>query len=242
MADFNTHLGTASVVSMISATIFYGAKTIGPQEFVYFFCLGTFSGTLPDIDSDTSTALKNFFNFLGVMFAFLVLFLRIGKLSILEMLIIWAAVFSIIRYGIFQIFTWYTVHRGIFHSIPAALIFGLLVGIICDQFFHMSAMKSWISIFFVIVGYLSHLVLDEIYSIEFSSARIKWTFGSACKIVSMDNWHYYVYLYLIIAILFYFSPDPKPFVDQFSNGSFFAAMLNNLYPVNGWFSAFSLFQ
>ena len=241
MADFNTHLGTASVVSMISATVFYGAKTIGPQEFVYYFCLGTFSGTLPDIDSDTSTALRNFFNFLGVMLAFLVLFLRIGQLSILEMMIIWAAVFSIVRYGVFQIFTWYTVHRGLFHSIPAALAFGLVVGIICDQFFHMSPMKSWLSIFFVILGYLSHLVLDEIYSIEFSSARIKWTFGSACKLVSLDNWHYYVYLYLLIAILFYFVPDPKPFFYQFMNGTFLDAMFKNFYPVNGWFAAFSIF-
>jgi hypothetical protein len=241
MADFNTHLGTASVVSMITATIFYGAKTISPQEFVYYFCLGTFSGTLPDIDSDTSTALKNFFNFLGVMLAFLVLFLRIGKLSILEMMIIWATVFSIVRYGIIQIFTWYTVHRGIFHSIPAALATGLTVGIICDHFFHMSPMKSWLSIFFVTVGYLSHLILDEIYSIEFSSARIKWTFGSACKIVNLDNWHYYVYLYLLIAILFYFAPDSEQFIDQFRNGTFLDAMSKNVYPVNGWFSAFSIF-
>jgi membrane-bound metal-dependent hydrolase YbcI (DUF457 family) len=241
MADFNTHLGTASVVSMISTTVFYGAGTIGPQEFVYYFCLGTFSGTLPDIDSDTSTALKNFFNFLGVMLAFLVLFLRIGKLSILEMMFIWAAVFSIVRYGIFQIFTWYTVHRGLFHSIPSALAFGLIVGIICEQLFHLSPIKSWLGIFFVVVGYLSHLVLDEIYSIEFSSARIKWTFGSACKLISMDNWHFYVYLYSLIAILYYFAPDPKPFVDQFLDGTFMAAMSENFFPKNGWFSAFSIY-
>jgi len=241
MADFNTHLGTASVVSMISATVFYGAKTIGPEEFVFYFCLGTFSGTLPDIDSDTSTALKNFFNFLGVMLAFLVLFLRIGKLSILEMILIWAAVFSIVRYGIFQIFTWYTVHRGMFHSIPAAGASGLIVGIVCEHLFQMSPMKSWLSIFFVFVGYLSHLIIDEIYSIEFSSARIKWTFGSACKLFSMDNWYYYVYLYLLIVVLVYFAPNSKPFLDQFIDGTFFSEMSKNFFPSKGWFSAFAFF-
>jgi hypothetical protein len=241
MADFNTHLGTASVVSIVSATVFYGAGTIGPQAFVYFFCLGTFSGTLPDIDSDTSTALKNFFNFLGVMLAFLILFIRIGNLSILEMMLIWGAVFSIVRYGIFQIFTWYTVHRGLFHSIPAALASGLIAGIIGEQLFHLSPMNSWLSIFFVVEGYLSHLLLDEIYSIEFSSARIKWTFGSACKLISLDNWHYYVYLYVIIAILFYFAPAPDAFVSQFMDGTFMEAMSNNFYPKNGWFSAFLMY-
>ncbi|ETR70216.1 MAG: hypothetical protein OMM_03400 [Candidatus Magnetoglobus multicellularis str. Araruama] len=238
MADFNTHLGTASVVSMLSATILYGANTIAPHEVIFYFCLGTFSGTLPDIDSDTSTALKNFFNFLGVLMAFLVLFTRMGRLSILEMMIIWAAVFSIVRYGIFQVFTWYTIHRGLFHSIPAALAFGLTVGIICDQFFHMSPMKSWISSFFVFVGYLSHLILDEIYSIEFSSARIKWTFGSACKLLSIDSWHYYIYLYLLVGVLFYIAPDAGPFFKQFTDGTFMAAMLENFYPDNGWFQAF----
>ncbi|MBF0452689.1 MAG: metal-dependent hydrolase [Candidatus Magnetomorum sp.] len=238
MADFKTHLGTASVVSMLSATVFYGSGTIGPQEVVLYFCLGTFSGTLPDIDSDTSTALKNFFNFLAVFLSFLVLFVRIGRLSIVEMMIIWAAVFSIVRYGVFQIFTWYTVHRGLFHSIPAALTWGLLIIVIGDLFFNMPPIRAWMSGFFVCLGYISHLVLDEIYSIEFSSARIKWTFGSACKLFNLDNWHYYVYLYIVLGILFYLAPDSGPFFNQFTSGTFVKGMTQNLFPKHGWFSAF----
>jgi len=238
MADFKTHLGTASVVSMLSATVFYGSGTITPQQVILYFCLGTFSGTLPDIDSDTSTALKNFFNFLGVLLAFLVLFSRIGRLSIIEMMIIWAGIFSLIRYGIFKIFTRYTVHRGIFHSIPAGLATGLVVCVIGNQFFHMTPINSWMSGFFACLGYISHLVLDEIYSIELSSARIKWTFGSACKFFSLDNWHYYVYVYVVVSILFYLTPDSKPFFGQFTDGTFIQGLTDNFFPENGWFSAF----
>jgi len=238
MADFKTHLGTASVVSMISATVFYGSGTISPQEVVLYFCLGTFSGTLPDIDSDTSTALKNFFNFLAVFLSFLFLFARIGYLSIIEMMIIWAAIFSIVRYGLFQIFTWYTVHRGLFHSIPAAMASGLFVSVLCSYYFNMTPIRAWMCGFFVMIGYISHLVLDEVYSIELSSARIKWTFGSACKFFSLDNWHYYVYLYILVGILFYISPDSEPFFEQFTSGKFFQGMSQNLFPKNGWFSAF----
>jgi len=241
MAGFNTHLGVAATASMLSATVFYGARVIGPQEVIYYFFLGTFSGTLPDIDSDTSTALKNFFNFLGVMLAFLVLFIRMDYLSILEMMIIWTAIFSLVRYGIFQIFTWYTVHRGLFHSVPAAVASGLIVSILCDFFLNLSPIKSWMSAFFVILGYLSHLVLDEIYSIEFSTARIKWTFGSACKFISMDNWHYYVYLYLLVVVLFYFSPDPSKIINLFTDGTLMQSMWHNFYPKQGWFSAFYRF-
>jgi membrane-bound metal-dependent hydrolase YbcI (DUF457 family) len=238
MADFKTHLGTASVVSMFSATVFYGSGSIEPQEVILYFCLGTFSGTLPDIDSDTSTALTNFFNFLAVFLAFLVLFVQIGSLSIIEMMIVWAAVFSLVRYGIFQIFTWYTVHRGLFHSIPAALVAGLLICVICNFLFKMSPMNAWMSGFFVSLGYISHLVLDEIYSIELSSARIKWTFGSACKFFNLDNWHYYVYLYICLITLFYLAPDSGAFFKQFTSGDFINGLTENFFPKNGWFSAF----
>ncbi|KPA17534.1 membrane-bound metal-dependent hydrolase [Candidatus Magnetomorum sp. HK-1] len=238
MADFKTHLGTASVVSMISATVFYGSGTISPQEVVLCFCLGTFSGTLPDIDSDTSTALKNFFNFLAVFLAFLFLFARIGYLSIIEMMILWAAIFSLVRYGLFKIFTWYTVHRGLFHSIPAAMASGLFVSLVCNFYFQMTPMRAWMCGFFVMLGYISHLVLDEIYSIELSSARIKWTFGSACKLFSLDNWHYYVYLYILVGVLFYLAPDSGPFFDQFTSGRFAQGFTQNFFPKKGWFSAF----
>ena len=42
-----------------------------------------------------------------------------------QALVIVGAVYLVIRYGLSSAFKHYTVHRGMFHSIPAALIAGL---------------------------------------------------------------------------------------------------------------------
>ena len=86
-----------------------------------------------------------------------------------------------IRYGLSHLFKHLTVHRGMFHSIPAMLIAGLIVFLLD----HGSDLT--VRLFLaggVMIGFLSHLVLDELCSVDFMGMHLKKSAGSALKLVS----------------------------------------------------------
>jgi hypothetical protein len=74
-----------------------------------------------------------------------------------------------------------------FHSLPAVLIFGLLGFLICGC--HDLQMRLFKACG-VMLGYMSHLLLDEIYSIEWRGGffRLKKSFGTAVKLYSKSMW------------------------------------------------------
>jgi hypothetical protein len=81
----------------------------------------------------------------------------------------------------------YTVHRGMFHSLPAAAIFGQLAFLLtCDSDLRIRLFKAGA----VPIGYLSHLVLDELYSLQWyrGRLRLKKSFGTALKMFGHKWW------------------------------------------------------
>jgi hypothetical protein len=83
-----------------------------------------------------------------------------------------------IRFGVGRLLRKATVHRGMFHSVPALVIVGELAFLICAH------ENPWMRMFnagAVIIGFASHLVLDEIWSIDFRHHRLKTSFGTAIK-------------------------------------------------------------
>jgi hypothetical protein len=98
-----------------------------------------------------------------------------------------AAIYLIIRFGLGGLLKRYTVHRGMFHSLPAALIFGEAAFLIChSEDLHLRYYKAGA----VMLGVLSHLVLDEVWSIHFHRGRfrLKKSFGTAFKIWGDSLW------------------------------------------------------
>jgi hypothetical protein len=76
--------------------------------------------------------------------------------------------------------TRFTVHRGMFHSLPACLIAGELAFLISG---HENVWQRYFNGGAVMLGFMSHLVLDEIWSMDFSGGRIRFksSFGTAMK-------------------------------------------------------------
>ena len=146
---------------------------------------------LPDLDSDTSAPLKILlviFSVLGSAVAGWVVFnqedsswLRLGGISAFSGLFIY--------YGIGGIFKKLTNHRGIFHSIPAVLLSALLTLTLLNQIELDVNIKIIISLG-VGLGYLCHLILDELNStvnlggIPFIPNK---SIGTALKLYS-KNW------------------------------------------------------
>ncbi|MEG3641039.1 metal-dependent hydrolase [Magnetococcus sp. PR-3] len=188
MAGFHTHLTVGAVASGMAATGLYAGGVASPLEVALYFSCGTVASLLPDIDSDNSTILSVVFTFVSVLLAFAVLFGQPATkgLSGLELFLLWAGLFAAMRIGVFEVFTRMTVHRGIFHSIPAAILFGVLTVIMLHHAFRVPTLTAWVAGGFITIGFIVHLLLDEVYSLNLTGRHVKRSFGTACKLWSKD--------------------------------------------------------
>jgi hypothetical protein len=181
MADFRTHIATSTALGVA-----YGAGAWAVFEVPGPHCLvaGTLcsiGGMLPDLDSDSGVPQREMLCFVSVLIPMLMLprCLQLGWSP--EMMVFLAGLcYVVIRFGIGNLFRRFTKHRGMWHSIPAAIIAGLFTYLIgLSPEFGIRTFKAWA----VVLGFLSHLVLDEIYSVDLNGRKIKVkkSFGSALK-------------------------------------------------------------
>jgi hypothetical protein len=106
-----------------------------------------------------------------------------------------------IRFVAVEFFKRYTVHRGMWHSVPAAAVAGLIAYLVmpCQS----DALRVYKSLA-VVLGFMVHLVMDEIWSVDTSGGiRFKKSFGTALKFFGGDtlaNVSVYGKLLLLLAL------------------------------------------
>ena len=110
-------------------------------------------------------------------------------------------IYVVIRFGALEFFKRFTVHRGMWHSLPAAASAGLIAYLVMPS--ASNAERAYKAVG-VLVGFLVHLILDEIWSIEFGVAklRIKKSFGTAMKFFG-NNPTSNVFVYAMLFALCY---------------------------------------
>jgi hypothetical protein len=230
VASFLGHLVGGAAVSASAAL---GVESLGwtqPDQILGLFVLGVAGGLLPDIDSDNSTPVKVFFTLLGVAMAFLVSFSYADDYPILGLALIWSAVFLVVRFGIFELFARFTVHRGIWHSWLAAAFSALAVADAAHHLGGFSAWESWLAGFFVALGYLTHLCLDEIASVDLLRNRVKRSFGTALKPFSIASPAASVAMFLGLILLWHLGPSFEPVVTAASRAHFDGLPLSSWSP------------
>lgn len=201
MANFKTHLGVAALVSGVGAFLLY--DKVG-KEALFLFVSGCIGGILPDIDHDNSIPLRivqNFFTLFVVFFIFLFFY---DKVDILKLLIFMASGY-IGSFLLIFLFKKLTTHRGIIHSISFGVLLSLLFNFVVFEV-SKNQKLSLLSGAFLFLGYVTHLILDEIYSIDFMGRRIKKSFGSALKFKSENPFLNFV-LIVAIALTFFLPPN-----------------------------------
>lgn len=234
MADFKTHLTVASIGSSIAATMLLASAVASPQEVLLYFILGVVGGLLPDIDSDTSLTVRLLFTFIATLISFLILFRQRADNTVMELFIIWTASFIFIRFFIFSLFTRLTVHRGIIHSIPAAVAFGCMTAIALNRVFHFNDFVSWMAGGFVFGGSILHLMLDELYSLNLFGLKAKKSLGTAFKFGSIGNIKTTIAIYMLIAVLFVAMPSHTRFVSVIFAPQTYEQL--EFFPNGKWFS------
>jgi len=206
MANFKTHLAVAAGFSGLASVALLNLQLATPWETGGYFLLGVLGGLLPDIDSDRSTPLIMIFYFLSLYCAFAMIFSVAVQYSFVELFAIWGAVYFAIRYLILEMVVRVTVHRGIFHSILAVLFVTFLTVDICYYLLHKSVRMAWNSGAFIGIGYVVHLSLDELFSVDLHNKRMKKSFGTALKLVSKDLGNNLVMAVFLCAFIQYAPP------------------------------------
>jgi hypothetical protein len=141
-------------------------------------------GLLPDLDSDSGVPVRELFGLAGAAVPLLLLrSLANSGLSAEETLLAAAGLYAGIRYGLANVFKHLTVHRGMFHSLPAMVIAGLAVFLAYRH--PVFELRAYLAVG-VMVGFLSHLVLDELCSVDFRglTPKLNKYAGSAVKLTS----------------------------------------------------------
>jgi hypothetical protein len=236
MANFKTHLSVASTLSGVLAIGCLEAGIAAPKEVAMYFAAGSMGGILPDIDSDHSTPTQIIFSVFAVVLAFLTVFSQAGAYSIVELSLLWLFVHAAIRYVACRLFARFTVHRGIFHSLLAALFFWFLTTAVTYHVFALSPFHAWLTGGFVGLGYVIHLGLDELYSVDLMGASIKRSFGTALKVVSFTDIKATLFLGLATVCLLYFAtPQYDTLLHTFGNWRIYNNIQQKLLPKDRWF-------
>ena len=239
MADFNTHLLGAAAVSGLAATVLVMTGMFPHQAVIGYFVLGVIGGLLPDLDSPTSIPIRIAFAVVAVVAGFLVVFTFGRRYSLVELVILWFGCFLFIRYGLFNLFDRVTAHRGLIHSIPAGIGFGLLAILLAFYVFKASATHAWLCGTFVTLGFIVHLLLDEFYSVDLSGRKLlKSSFGTALSLGSLSQPVGTAALYLAVVALFLLCPSPRPFTELMLDRDTYRGVTQRLLPGETWFPGF----
>ncbi|MDP1665646.1 MAG: metal-dependent hydrolase [Methylobacter sp.] len=212
MANFNTHLGIASAAGIGAALVAADAHLIVKADIPWLVFLSILGGMLPDIDAHNSRPVKLLFNVLALMGVAAVLQAFKNSYAPYLLLLIAAGTYLFIRYVMFALFNRLTVHRGVFHSALATLFFSLLMTCISYHFLHWDILHAWLNGIFIALGFIVHLLLDELYSTDLSNLRMKKSFGTALKLFNYNNMTASALMAICTIMLYSIAPSPTPLI------------------------------
>ena len=187
MASFETHLTVTTAVVGVVTIPLLSSGIVDTNESVLLLFLGVIGGMLPDIDSDNSIPVKIAFKILSLILPLLILFQFAGDLPLLKIGLFWI----LASIGLNVVFTYgflkLTVHRGIFHTIGMGFVLGESTALFMLHVLHTGNELAVLSGIYVTFGFLLHLLLDELYSVNLSNATLKRSFGTALKLYDKNN-------------------------------------------------------
>lgn len=238
MANFTTHIAAGTLVSGALGTLTLAADVVAPENVVAVTLAGVLGSVLPDIDLQKSRAGRGMFAGLAVFFSFALLFAFVTKYSIAELWILWLGALIGVRYGLYAIFHRLSVHRGNWHSLLAGLLVAGLTAITFRYVFGRHEGVAWLAAGFMLIGYFTHLVLDEMYSVDFSGRRLKASFGTALKFYDERYPAAAIGMAAATALVLFATPSPKAFVDGMSSKEMWVGLNDRMWPEGPWFGIY----
>lgn len=215
MADFKSHITGSTIVGIAYGYWGVAEQSMSIESGMLAGGLCAVSGMLPDLDSDSGIPLRETSMFVAAIAPMLMIdrFRDLG-FSHETMALAAMIVYVGIRFVGVEFFKRFTVHRGMWHSIPAAASAGLIAYLVmpCPT----ESIRVYKSMA-VVVGFVVHLTMDEIWSVDVAAGfRLKKSFGTALKFFgnrALAN----TIVWAMLAILLYFSMGDHKIVDRIRN-------------------------
>ncbi|MCF6767184.1 metal-dependent hydrolase [Thiotrichales bacterium 19S11-10] len=229
MANLNTHLTTSVSFSTVASICLYNTEVISLNQSIDLTLLGIFAGLLADLDSDTPYASQLIYSLLGMIAAIgIILNYSLEQFSILMNIIIFFFIYAVSRFGLSKVMVKITQRRGVFHSIPMAILISLVTVIIATHITHSSAEFAWWAGVYVLFNYLLHLLLDEIYATNLANESYRTRFLSSFKIFSARPWWPYLIADVLIIATLFFLPSFDVLINDVLAPSTFQQIWNGL--------------
>lgn len=188
MGNYRQHVAFASSLGGLYAVAGYFLAGLHWLYGSVAALLATLGGLLPDLDSPSGVEMKGFTGILGVLGA-LAVWQEVGKVHPPPPfeLHLWmmVATFALIRHGLSRTVSHLAVHRGISHSLPTLAVWSELAYLHYPSDNHLVRLMMGGA---VGLGFFSHLLLDEICSVDLRGARLNKAFGTAMKFWAPSVW------------------------------------------------------
>ena len=235
MANFTTHIAVGTVVAGALSTLTLAADVVPHESLIAVTLACVLGSVLPDIDLKDSRPSRALFAGLGIAASFIVLFSFAGIYSIAELWFVWLGTLVGVRYGLHAIFHRISVHRGIWHSILATIFCSIVTAIVFKYILGQADGIAWLGGGFLAIGYLTHLVLDELYSVDVMDSRLKASFGTALKFADIHRWRDSVAMAIGVAAALAIAPPPASFVQGITSKALWSNLESRLLPHDSWF-------
>ena len=173
MANHKTHQQGAILAGIIGSVAALALNMVNLQQGIIIFIAGYTGGMAPDLDHDQGKSLRFIFKLMTLIIPIAVIWkFPMLHSSMLTAVIYFAGFALLIYFPIRFIFRKLTVHRGIFHSIPAIIIYGSIFFLVVGKKQHDLPFQQAAGIV-AGLGYFTHLALDEYSSLNFNGQRFK---------------------------------------------------------------------
>lgn len=192
MASFRSHISLGIASGILGGFALVSLAVLDKPNFLLVvFVAAVLGSVLPDMDSDSGIPFHVSFGSFAVVAAALA-----GSSAYREtpddlvQVGLWSAgAFGFVYVILGAVFKRFTRHRGMAHSLPAALLAGLATFFLAVRF-SFTDMEAFVLAVAMIAGYVGHLILDELYAaVNFHGTPFvpNKALGSALKLFSDDK-------------------------------------------------------
>ena len=175
------------MVGLTSATFTLATGIASLWQTACLLSLGILGGIIPDLDSDTGRPIKLLFILTSSLVVIITAISLISRNLSFATILGASAVAYVACLIFFSLCKRMTVHRGIMHSIPFAILMGTPVALATSAWGSKMSLIAGVTAF---SGVMIHLLLDEINSLEIRFGivpRLKNSFGTALKFKSKST-------------------------------------------------------
>lgn len=214
MPGYRTHISASSVVGIALGGVSFFCGKIDLMTSIYGGALCAIGGMIPDIDSKTSESFRKCLAIVAGFSSLLIVSrLRDFPMDPQSVAIIGGGNFVLVWFFLGNLIKKMTVHRGMCHSIPMAVLVGEIIFLLSSGGIN-ERLYCAVS---ALIGVMVHLILDEFYSVQISrGVKIKKSLGSAMKLVNFDNLKASAFILILLGFVTYLTIHEPVWSENFT--------------------------